>query len=1394
MIKSRALEVNLARTQVEVSIDPRYSSLQEVMARYYGLLEGLNAFLKEVSHPYKNWQFIVSGARGYALDYFHLMRSHRKGPEAAGRLVDIFFRALEDETSRTVKVDAADNLILFLEKIIKNAGSHYGDFEPMIQGSLDRVGRLPESLFELFVRSFYGLKRLARGLLDLAPKERGGEFAAINRLLVRYLDHGLTHWLGQEDPLAWFLAKTDGKAAPPDVARLFEPVTHAALNAQKAQLDTIFKDNAPHSRQVLDALCRMTDHHDMVQAYRQIPQKLLEAGGRDSGNKWKVLFLFHIMKMEGLDLIHEDALRDINRTLDWLIANQDSRYVKDLGSKTFDILKVSAKTYPATALSCVLNMGKGIFKTDDGELIDAFITAVIDLGFQTPQIRGVGNDWQIQVNNTHVQNIRTWMELVGLQPKSARRLLSNLIIHLAISGVFIRDTDLFGRDITRLLNSDIAPVYNLIKQLARLLPVYFNDIGAEGELRDISTRIDEIGHRQDPLIHFLRKQSHVEGSNRILNLMDAALHFWATRDKEGLVPYLPPDIFERIETRGPNIDGVHRIVGAIAEAGIAVPEGLLSQSEETLRPLVERVAGVTATDRERVILFVEFHKQLNNKYNLDYKQLRRYVHQLSAEAFPRIEFLKEALDEPDLKNRIVKLLDYLEVLKKIILSPEQYEIRENIYKKRHFTVDIPSMYGSYNELKFDAMGLTLRIESLVNVLFEELINTIDLSFITKAMCHQINDRLKLFDRVLQIDGIASAELARELDLLNHSLEIRGFSFTQYLDIFKGFAQAVKNIINDHFNTIHGEHLPRILEKLPVDRILEKYLPNDCMPEEDREKICHRTSEIFFRDLLATSPGLQQLDLFLSRILNTLFHQSNQLPKEKLRLLLNYDPERAVTSLHHPNPLAASIIYLGNKGLNLVKLKQFGLPVPPGFIITTEVFRCREIIEAYPPALENFNDQLARNIRALEALSARRFGDPRNPLLLSVRSGSSISQPGMMETFLNVGMNEEIAEGLAAQSGNPWFAWDNYRRFLQCFGMGLGMRRDDFDAIIGDYKKSLGIPLKKEFSGAHMRQVALSYRQRILDEGFPIPDDPWQQLHHTVRSVMDSWHADKAEAYRQIMGISDDWGTAITVQTMVFGNRSRHSGAGVIFTHNPRWSGESLSLWGDFTVENQGEDVVAGLVQTLPISIKQQEIEMRETDITLETHFPEIYATMMAWAQELVFQRGWSPQEMEFTFEGRDANDLHLLQTRDMAIRERKHVLAFDPQHIKENTYLGHGIGISAGAMSGRLVFSLEEVEQWRAKEPQTALILARGDTVPDDIKEIFATDGLLTARGGVTSHAAVVAHRLGKTCVVGCGAMICDERRGVISFGDRHLRSGEYISIDGREGSVYQGQLRIKET
>ncbi len=1402
MIRSKALEVNLASYHVEVEIDARYAVLQDVMAKYYGLMEGMNTFLKELSHPRRNLPFIVAEARGYALNYFYMLKSHPEGHRAAGLYVDIFLDAILSAVDPEVLKDAADNLLLFLQKVIKDAGSdQITRFMPVLNDAFRRIHDLDDDIFFLFVTSYYRMERIGEELIYYTS-DLSLDLSEINRLLFKYFRRGYGYWAGVADPMAWFEQEVESVDNREALEEIFDSVSHRRISAFSVRLEGIAAagPNGAADRRLyqLSQLLTLPGYSHFVEAYREIPQKLLRSGKDQSqGNRRKVIFLFHIMNITGLALIHEEALRDINRTLGWLIGNERYSYIVKLINDTFSILRTRTHEFPHTALSCILNMGKGLYKTDDIDLVKSFIKHVSQLGFQSPMIRGVGNDWQIRVNPAHIQNIRTWLELIEMNPKWSTRLLSDLIIHLSLSGVFIKDTDLFPRDITALLNSDIGPVYNLVKQLARLFPVYFNDIGAEGELRDISTQIDEISHRKDPLIHFLRKQTHVESSNRVVGFMESVLRFWLTRENRHIEPFVPPSIFEQVDPEGRWVTDVHRILVHLEKKGLHLPGDLLTQSRADLDALLEDLGPVREHEIERVGMAVHFYQLLHQKYSLILDSdvcddIDSHLAPLKAEGFPGLDRLKASLTAKDASARLAMLLDYLEALKALILSDQTYEIREDIYKKRHITVDIPSMYGSYHEMKFNALGLTFRVESIANVCFEQIVDDIDLSLITKETFYRIYDLLTLFDRALKLDGISSVEFQNQMELFEHSLETRGFTFTQYLDIFKGFARSVANVINDYFNNTHEQNLNRIISRMSRDEMLEKFQPP--RDETDLEKRQHWISELFLREKIALSLGLQQLDLFLSRILSTLFHQSYKLPDSKLRLLLNYNPLRAMTSIRHPKKSAEGIIHLGNKGNNLVKLNQLGFHTPPGFIITTEVFRCREVIESYPPAEQNFKEQVAHHIQLIEQETGKRFGDPENPLLFSVRSGSSISQPGMMDTFLNVGINEAIAEGIARQTGNPWFAWDNYRRFLQCYGMAFDLMRNDFDEIMREFKKETGIAVKRGFTGDQMRDLALAYKQRLMDAGIDLLESPFEQLLLTITKVLNSWESAKAKTYRKIIGISDDWGTAVTVQTMVYGNASQSSGSGVFFTHNPKWSEDNLRLWGDFTIGNQGEDVVAGLVATLPISIIQQENEMRDTDITLETHFPEVFQALREWANQLIYNNGWSPQEIEFTFESPHAADLYVLQSRNMSMRERKKVITFDlDDAAEENIVLGSGIGVSGGAMSGRAVFSLEEISLWRTREPETPLILIRGDTVPEDIQEINASDGLMTARGGVTSHAAVVAHRLGKTCVVGCVNLVCNENERNGLFGDVRIQSGDFVSIDGQEGLVYQGFMKVQE-
>lgn len=1498
-IRSQALEANLKETWIHIEIEEKYKVILNVFERYQGLHQELTIFLKELSNPMRNWQFIISDARKYAFDHLNMLISAPRAVEIIGIFLNIFHDAIEAnqegrcvhknrgwfqpssmQPKTSIEAEAVDFLMQLLQKIIKMSGQHFDIMVPVFNETFQRIANSSDHTLLLFSRSYYRLNRIVSDIAKHAiqkDKNRAAysikqscndnkkyldgatctevDWKCINHLMFRYHETAYRSWLNENDPLSWFEHEIEAMVTernrsnelPEMVKALFSPISHdriknelKRLAALKSTLTDDYNDKTnknSNSYALTLELANFPENNEIIELYKTMPAKLLEAGATSrQGNHWKVLFLFHILNIPGLSMIHMATFQDINNTLRWLIGVENTPYLQQLIRQTFTILKLRSEQFPETIFDSILNMGKGVYNTGDSALVHFFLECVIDAGFQIPMVHGVGTDWQLRDNAAHIKNLRVWLSLVAMNPSWSIRLVSHLIIYLSVYGVLIKDTDLFPREITKLLNSPVEPVYNLVKQLTRLFPVYFNEIGAEGAIRDTSTRLDEMCHRKDILIHFYRKRIHVESSNRIIAMTESIFHYWLTRDRKHLIPYVPKNFINhtsdsgslpsRIKESGPFIDGVHSDMCYLVQNGFELPKDLLNMSGRQIKKLLALNPSPEAseTDHERVMCLITLYKLLYQKYTPAFTEINKYLELVNTAHIPHMDKLKEALAEqekPDskVKWKLQQLLNYLGLLKKELLSEAQYQAKEDIFKKRHVNTDIPSLYGSYHERKFDALGLTFRLESMVNPLFEALIEELDLTLITRETVHKIRNRLQMFYTALKLDGITSTEYEFQMDLLTHSLGVQGFTFTQYLDIFQALNKAVKNIINDYFHTTHQENLNSVLDQIPARYILDKYnvrkyeVADDSsvsqasriaqvsisLAKEQKDKnifeIKHKVAEIFFRDRMASSLGLQQLDNFLTRIQTTLFHQAQGLPSEHLQKLLMYDPKKIITSLNDPQPWVLGAMDLGNKGNNLMTLSSCGLPVPPGFIITTEAFRYRELIDYYQPARYNFREQVKLELNRLENSTGKRFGDPSNPLLLSVRSGSVISQPGMMDTFIDVGINEEIAAGIAKQTGNEWLAWDNYRRFLQCFGMAKGLKRDAFDAIITNYKNKWGIPYKKDFTGEQMKNVALAYRNHIIQSGFTINSSPFNQLLSAIKMVFDSWDAPRARAYRRIIGLSQDWGTSVTVQQMVFGNISYSSGTGVVLTHDPRSPRDQISLWGDFTRGSQGEDVVAGLVNTFPISVAQQEREMRNTDTTLETHFPAIYQGVMNWAAELVERRGWSPQEIEFTFEGPELKDLHILQSRDLGIRERKTRPEFDPvakaSAIEAERYMGNGIGVSGGAMSGRLVFTLEDIKRWRKLEPSTALILARNDTVPDDIREIHAADGLLTARGGMTSHASIVAYRLDKTCIVGYRSMVCYEIEKKCIIDKITLCSGDFISMDGHEGSVFKGELPI---
>ncbi|HHI96513.1 MAG TPA: phosphoenolpyruvate synthase [Thermodesulfatator atlanticus] len=1394
---SQALIANLRETAVkDFPIPEKHWVLLEVVVGYQGLEKQAVDLIREINHPYRNPRLVIADLRSFMLKNFRIIMHHERGREAFQTALEILFRLLEEASQEEILRQAAEAIEALLEKAVSAlSGEALKAFLPVLAWAFEELKRLPPEKFFYFLRGYFSFKRFAKNLISKAGEDWPLSF--LFDFLSFVLQRTYEFWLSQPDPSQWLAeecACSLGEAVR-EYFRLIKPVAHDSLREYLGRLQTI-SSAALSPYEKIKALLELPDYLDLVRFYKELPEKVAalsrDTTPDDPFHNVKIIFLFRIVETPGLAPIHEDALREINRELVQMIRREPSEKLDDFITRTFSLLKKNIRHYPWTALQCIRNMGFEILDRGDPRLAELFLEEVVKFGFQPPEIRGVDREWHLICNPAHLLNVRTWLDIIAHHPKWCTTLLSALIINLKLAGTCIRDTDLFQKDVSKLLNSEIEPVYNLVKQFCRILPVYYHEIGAEGLLRDVSTELDEIHARKDELIHFLRKQSHVESSNLIIDFIEAIISFWLTKDKTPLRPYIPPELYERIQVSGPYVDHVHAIMKALfAKASVSNVKDLLALKEEELKGLLAEIPA-PEEEKKRVFLLIKMYQLEVQKYSFNLYELKSYLEQAKNWGFEGIDDLLKALENEDLEGRLAAILDYLEYLQGIILSPEKFKPREDIYFKRHIAADIPSMYGRYHEKKFDALGLTFRLEALANTYFEELVASTEIPFITRSTFFEIIKILHYFRRALQIEGISSKKFNTYLNLLKASLDMRRFTYTQYLDIFRGLLEGVKDITKVYYISPHRDNLAIILRQLGREHLLPKYLAGH--EDLSDEELYQRVSERFLRDLIASAFSLQALDNFVTKLYRTLLEQREKLSQADLDLLMTYDPARALCPLYKPNSLTQDLIHLGNKGYNLYLLATLGLPVPPGFIITTEVFRCYRVIKKYQATYEDLLRQIKDALSLVEEQTGKRFGDPENPLLLSVRSGAAISMPGMMATVLNVGSNLEIVEGLAQRTGNLWFAWDTYRRFVQSWGMAHGLEREIFNRLMREHKSLYGVKKKREFTGEQMRELALKYRDTVIAKGIPITDDPWEQLLISIELVLSSWNSEKARAYRQIMGVSDYWGTAVCVQAMTFGNISLEAGTGVVFTAPPLGKLSRVALWGDYTPGNQGEDIVSGLVTTYPISIEQKKREGREDEPSLEEKFPEIYRALFDIAQDLIYDKKWSHQEIEFTFESPKKESLFILQSRDMVTKEeRPRVLVFVPTPELERSFVGRGIGVSGGALSGRVVFTLEDIERLRREDPEAPLILLRFDTVPDDIKEISAADGLLTARGGQTSHAAIVASRLNKTCVVGYENLVIYEDKGYARLDGHIIKKGEWISIDGMTGRIYLGRHEVRE-
>ncbi len=501
--------------------------------------------------------------------------------------------------------------------------------------------------------------------------------------------------------------------------------------------------------------------------------------------------------------------------------------------------------------------------------------------------------------------------------------------------------------------------------------------------------------------------------------------------------------------------------------------------------------------------------------------------------------------------------------------------------------------------------------------------------------------------------------------------------------------------------------------------------------------------------------------------------------------------------------------LGGKGCNLAEMAGLGLPVPPGFTITTEVCTAYyENEEEYPQELKAQVDTALANV---EAEMGAKFGDSQNPLLVSVRSGARVSMPGMMDTVLNLGLNDDTVVGLEAQSGDARFAWDSYRRFIQMYGdVVLGVDHHEFEDVIERYKRDEDIKQDTDISAEGWKEIVGEYKKVVEREiGRPFPHDAQEQLWGAIGAVFGSWNVPRAITYRRINEISDSWGTAVNVQSMVFGNMGQDCATGVAFTRDPS-TGENY-FYGEYLINAQGEDVVAGI--RTPQSLTKKGREMEGGDLpSMEESMPEVFKQLDDVRLKLEGHYK-DVQDLEFTVQG---GKLFMLQTRtgkrsasaalkiavDMVeegvITQEEALLRVDPQSLDQllhptldpkarKNIVTKGLPASPGAASGKVVFTSEEAEKQAAAGVN--VILCRQETSPEDISGMHAAQGILTSRGGMTSHAAVVARGMGTCCVAGAGELNIDAKAKVIRIGDKEIKEGETLTLDGSTGEVMLGEV-----
>ncbi|MBU0652873.1 MAG: hypothetical protein KKG96_08335, partial [Proteobacteria bacterium] len=775
-----ALEINLERTRVVVDIPEKDRRLLSVVQNHYGVSKRTEELLVELHHPLVNWEYLLVQLKTLSIGDFYDFNTHEDGLSALKIFADIYLAVITSAGDEEVKDNAVRYCFEYLNTVLSSSGNllerNTALFTPLFR-SLADLSRTQDRLLK---KSSGYVKAVAGRMMEHhgdTMRHHVPMTDEVNRLLFSAFKSTYLYWLTQPDPSQWFSAVGESREDRDAYRELISPLSHEHIRKLIARLEDL------HQRAATDAdrLARyleMPDHAQIANGYLVIADAL-EKSGAFEGRRYlvKLHFLFKMMGVSGLSEMHNTGLIEINRCLGRALREESDQNLNDLVQKIFRLLKetVLQNQYRSSILDCITTLAKEIFELNNHSLVDTFIEELVAFGFQHPDLKGSTTEWQIQVNPAHIQNIRSWLEIIARKPRWTKKLLSALIINLNLKGVFVRDTDLLQKEISRLLNADILPAYNLLKQLLRIFPIYFTEIGAEGELRTISTAVDELSARRDRLIYFLRKQSHVESNSRLVPFIGDIFRYWNSGDKLFLKDHLPEEVYREVQAAGEYFDGIHVIFDSLFQKIHDDVAKFLEWDREKISKEINGVAGVSEREKERAELMIQFYQLIYNKYFHQHIDILKDL-ETSCLLDPRkIRSLRRSLARKDYYKSLAIVLAMLAVLKEKVLSSQKTDYFENIYYKRHIAAGIPSMYGTYREEKFEAMGLTFRLESFATMLFERLVESLNLKFITKSTLMRIHEYLWLYIKALDLEGLATEGLVSKLRFITSALQIRQFS-------------------------------------------------------------------------------------------------------------------------------------------------------------------------------------------------------------------------------------------------------------------------------------------------------------------------------------------------------------------------------------------------------------------------------------------------------------------------------------------------------------------------------------------------------------------------------------------------------------------------------------------